>query len=333
MVTSTRMLACTCIAVALGGLGHRAAAAAGLDPQPFGAEFPDLDNWATGDWLKSSQNSPAKPGSKQGRPFDLDVPRRDVIAFALYTVTVRPESRGTLKLSAQLFPLLPDEPREARLEIKRGEEWVEVARAAVLYPGWSGHFRVENWDSSRDHAYRVRHGAEAVFEGLVRRDPADKPGITVAVMSCNSSLTPGSRAELVESLRKADPDLLFFAGDQTYRHTQHTVGWIEFGLQFRDVLRDRPTVTIPDDHDVGHPNLWGAGGRKAERKDGADGGYFYPACSLPGSSWAASTARSWRIGSSRPARSGRFRRWAPGPTISPTPTTIGRASTSRGSNS
>ena len=55
---------------------------------------------------------------------------------------------------------------------------------------------------------------------------------------------------------KLDPDLLFFAGDQSYHHTQHTFGWLEWGLQFRDILRDRPVVAIPDDHDVGHPNLW-----------------------------------------------------------------------------
>jgi len=245
------------------------------DPRPFGAEWPGLDGWAVGEWWKSP--APAQPGAKGAKPFALDVPRGDVVAFALYTVTVRPEARGTLKLTAQLFPLLPDEPREARLEIRRGDAWVEVARAEVQYPGWDVHFRVEDWDASEDRPYRVRHGAEAAFTGLVRRDPADKPAVTVAVMSCNSSSTPGPRAELVASLRKADPDLLFFAGDQTYRHTQHTVGWIEFGLQFRDVLRDRPTVTIPDDHDVGHPNLWGAGGKRAERKDGSDGGYFYPA--------------------------------------------------------
>jgi len=46
------------------------------------------------------------------------------------------------------------------------------------------------------------------------------------------------------------------------------------------VLRDRPAVAIPDDHDVGHPNLWGAGGRKAERPDGSDGGYFLPPASV-----------------------------------------------------
>ncbi len=251
--------------------------AAEIAPQPFGPAFPALDGWATGAWWKDSAATTAQPDVKGGRPFAVDVPRGDVIAFALYTVTVRPESRGTLKLSAQLFPLKPSEAREARLEIRRGDAWVEAARAQVHYPGWDVNFRVAGWDSSRDWPYRVRHGDEAIFEGLIRRDPADKPEITVAVMSCNSSRTTGARDELVTGLRKADPDLLFFAGDQTYRHTQHTVGWIEFGLQFRDVIRDRPTVTIPDDHDVGHGNLWGAGGKQATRKDGADGGYFYPA--------------------------------------------------------
>jgi|GEM_PF-194178 len=255
--------------VAMATHAARATAEPVLDPQPFGADFPALDGWAT-----AASEPPA--ARKQRLPFPLDVPRRDVIAFALYTVTIDPAGPDTLKLSSQLFPLLPDEPREARLEIERGGGWVEVARADVLYPGWDAHFRVADWDASRDWSYRVRHGAEAMFTGTVRRDPIDKPEVVVAVMSCNSSSTPGPREELVRSLRAADPDLLFFAGDQTYRHTQHTVGWIEFGLQFRDVIRDRPTVTIPDDHDVGHGNLWGAGGRQATRKDAADGGYLYP---------------------------------------------------------
>ena len=253
-----------------------------LVPLPFGDGFPNLDGWATGTWWQpQGAGGPTprrrKAGGQKAKPFDLDVSRSDVIAFALYTVTVRPEAGDTLKLSAQLFPLKPGEPREVRLEIMLGEAWAEATRAEVHYPGWDVNFRVEDWDSSRDWHYRVRHGEEAVFEGLIRRDPGDKPEITVAVMSCNSSSTPGPREELVQSLRQADPDLLFFAGDQTYRHTQHTVGWIEFGLQFRDVIRDRPTVTIPDDHDVGQPNLWGAGGKTAKRQDGSDGGYVYPA--------------------------------------------------------
>ena len=48
-------------------------------------------------------------------------------------------------------------------------------------------------------------------------------------------------------------------------------------MQFRDVLRDRPVVAIPDDHDIGQPNLWGANGKRALNSTGPNGGYYYPA--------------------------------------------------------
>jgi hypothetical protein len=233
--------------------------------QPFGAEHPTLDSLATGAWWQK----PAPRGVNAPPP--MDVPREAVVAFALYT-----HDRGVLKLTAQLYPLKPDEPREARLELMRDGKWAEAARAAVLFPGWSAHFRLENWDASHSVPYRVRHGQSALFEGLIRRDPSDKETIVVANMSCNSSRTTGQRPEIIENLKAQDPDLLFFAGDQTYRHTEHTAGWIEFGLQFRELIRDRPTITIPDDHDVGHGNLWGENGKQSLRRDGADGGYFYP---------------------------------------------------------
>ncbi|WP_202921733.1 hypothetical protein [Anatilimnocola aggregata] len=201
----------------------------------------------------------------------MDVPRNEVVAFALYT-----HDRGVLKLTAQLYPLKPDEVREARLEFQRDGKWTEAAKSPVLFPGWSAHFRLENWDDTEDVPYRVRHADEALFEGLIRRDPRDKPVIVVANMSCNSSRTTGLRPEIIDNLKMQDPDLLFFAGDQTYRHTEHTAGWIEFGLQFREVIRDRPTITIPDDHDVGHPNLWGENGKRSKISGNADGGYFYP---------------------------------------------------------
>jgi hypothetical protein len=238
--------------------------------QPFGEEHPELDSLAAGRWWEKA--APRGPNA----PPPMDVPRDQVVAFALYTHDRGTGERGVLKLTAQLYPLKPDEPREVRLELKRGGEWTEAARAAVVYPGWSAHFRLEDWDDSQDVPFRVRHGEAAAFEGLIRRDPKDKPVIVVANMSCNSSRTTGLRPEIIEHLAAQDPDLLFFAGDQTYRHTEHTAGWIEFGLQFRDIIRDRPTITIPDDHDVGHPNLWGENGKQSLRKDGADGGYFYP---------------------------------------------------------
>ena len=273
-MTATRRLFLK-LAAALGWTGPAAVAGGGKEPagtdaagaeRPFGDEFPQLDSLATGAWWRK----PA-PGGPTAPP-PMDVPRDEVVAFALYT-----HDGGVLKLTAQLYPLEPGEPRVARLEFRRGGGWVEAATAPVEYPGWSAHFRVEDWDGTRDVDYRVRHGAAAEFAGRVRRDPVDEPVVVVANMSCNSSRTTGLRPEIVDALLAQDPDLLFFAGDQTYRHTEHTAGWIEFGLQFRDVIRDRPTVTIPDDHDVGHPNLWGEGGVRSFRRDNADGGYFYPA--------------------------------------------------------
>ncbi len=184
--------------------------------QPFGAEFPNLDSLATGDWWsKGAAPGKGKGGGQPAAP-PMDVPRDQVVAFAIYT-----QQGGVLKMSVQLYPLKPGEAREARLEVHREGAWVEVAKAGVLYPGWDAHFRVENWDATKDLPYRVRHGEKAMFEGLIRRDPVDKEVIVVANMSCNSSRTTGQRPEIIEA---QNPDLLFFAGDQTYRHTEHTAG-------------------------------------------------------------------------------------------------------------
>ncbi|MBW3543051.1 MAG: metallophosphoesterase [Planctomycetes bacterium] len=265
----------TAIKLTAAGIGALAIPAPELLAQdtaaPFGAEFPNLESLTTGQWWTRAK---ANPGARRGRATpapSMDVPREDVVAFAVYT-----HHGGILKISAQLFPLKPGEEHACRLEFQRDGRWTEAARADVRYPGWDAHFRLENWDNSQDVSYRVRHGETAMFEGLIRRDPADKDEIVIANLSCNSSRTIGPRTEIVENLKLQDPDLLFFGGDQTYRHTEHTAGWIEFGLQFRDILRDRPAVCIPDDHDVGHGNVWGESGKRSKIPGDADGGYRYP---------------------------------------------------------
>ncbi|MFP6874023.1 MAG: metallophosphoesterase family protein [Verrucomicrobiales bacterium] len=244
------------------------------DPQPFGKKFPNLDGMATGKWWTKTPASPSdsKGKKKQKQFISLDVPRDQVVAFAVYA-----HENRSLKLTAQLYPLKPGEPHTARLEFKNGGKWKQAATAAVHELGWSAHFRVDEWDNSKDVPYRVRHGAEAIFSGLIRKDPVNKDEIIVANLSCNSSRTPGERPQIIKNLLLANPDLLFFAGDQTYHHTQHTAGWIQFGLQFRELLKDRPTITIPDDHDIGQGNLWGENGIKASSTAGHSGGYFYPA--------------------------------------------------------
>ncbi|MCP4192387.1 MAG: hypothetical protein GY768_17375 [Planctomycetaceae bacterium] len=235
---------------------------AAREDQPFGEEFPKLDSDATGDWWKP----------RGGRKPRLFVPRNEVIAFAIYA-----QDRSVLKLTAQLYPLLPDESREVRLELRTQGQWRQVKTEQVDELGWSAHFRLDDWDDSKDVSYRLRHGDKATFTGLIRKDPIHQPTIVLGALSCNSSRTPGPRAKIVDNLKVQDPDLLFFAGDQSYHHTQHTFGWLEFGVQFRDLLRDRPSICIPDDHDVGQANIWGESGKKASNSAGADGGFFYPA--------------------------------------------------------
>ena len=40
--------------------------------------------------------------------------------------------------------------------------------------------------------------------------------------------------------------------------------WYLHGWTWRELTRDRPSVSIPDDHDVYQGNIWGEGGRRAE---------------------------------------------------------------------
>ena len=73
------------------------AAQGAVDPaQPYGTEFPNLDSLAVGEWWKK-----ARPRGANAPP-PMDVPRDQVVAFALYT-----HDQRVLKLTAQLYPTLP----------------------------------------------------------------------------------------------------------------------------------------------------------------------------------------------------------------------------------
>ncbi len=245
-----------------------------LDPTPFGAHDPKLaapDTLATGNWWESETSNPRW---RKAQKWIQSRERKDALAFALYTV-----NDHTLKLTAQCLPLLPDEPKTIELQFKFAGAWHVVASEAVQYPGWSAHFRVGDIDTKVDIPYRLKLGELSCFEGLIRKNPVDTGAIAVAVMSCNSPQDEQvfTRSNLVQNLMVHDPDLLFFAGDQNYTHEEATYGWLQFGMQFASIMKDRPTICIPDDHDVGQYNLWGASGKHSKSgKSGSDGGYCYP---------------------------------------------------------
>lgn len=231
-----------------------------VNPEPVKAPFTGLDTLATNDWWNRADNP----------IIDLKIPRDSVIAFGIYTV-----SHNTLKLSAQLFPLYPDENRDVRLEIKNNDTWELLQTTKINELGWSALFRITDWDTTKDYRYRLRHGKSATYEGTVRKNPTGKNEIVLAALSCNSNKDRGMRENYVKNINHQDPDLMFFAGDQSYDHTEHTSAWLKFGLQFRETFRHRPCITIPDDHDIGQGNLWGENGKISLTKGGSDGGYTY----------------------------------------------------------
>ncbi|MBI1369724.1 MAG: twin-arginine translocation pathway signal protein [Planctomycetes bacterium] len=199
------------------------------------------------------------------------------ILFSQYTL-----SNKILKLSVQLPPLGKDDNLSAELQVNEGGAWKTIAKADIDTAAYLAVFRVEKWDDTKDHDYRVRYdlkeksgSAEHTWAGVIRRDPVDKPVITVADISCNAHyLFPN--APYVRRTAMLDPDLVLFVGDQFYEPSggygvvrkpvdmamlDELRKWYLHGWTWRELTRDRPSVAMPDDHDVYQGNIWGDDGR------------------------------------------------------------------------
>ena len=238
-----------------------------------------------------------KPGTRRGGMlqmwFDdwsvsgtkLDAfPEREFgpIMFAMHTL-----SKNVLKLNAIMAPVGEDPP-EVTLEIEDGG-WKAVATATIDPEARTATFRVADWDSAVDTRYRVVFGNDT-WEGTIRKDPVDKDEIVVAAFTGNNDLG-FPHADIVRNMRFHKPDLMAFTGDNVYERVgeygivreptnlailDYLRKWYIFGWEYGELLRDIPTVALPDDHDVYQGNIWGAGGRKANGygKPGQDqGGY------------------------------------------------------------
>lgn len=252
-------------------------------------------------------------GSKNGFWFDDLAARGDAVqahperGFGPFWTAQYTVSRGVLKMTAQLPPLGDGFDGEGALEFREaGGEWRPAGGAALRRPSNTMHWRIEGWGSeawqrSGRLAYRLRvtlpSRGEHVFEGAIRAEP--EGDVVLAAFTGNKHFTGGIRwnhggvwfphAELVAAVAHHDPDLLFFSGDQIYEGDltgaqrrpldqamlDYHDKWLRWCWAFQDLVRERPTICIPDDHDVYHGNLWGAGGRAAKGQD--DGGYTMPA--------------------------------------------------------
>ena len=221
------------------------------------------------------------------------------ILFAMHTL-----SKGSLYMTAQMPPLSDDDAQEVRLTVRREGQWEEVGRSPIDPMARTATFAVADWPDSLDMPYRLAYDltnaggnpVEHVLEGTVRRDPVDQEEIVVAGFTGNNDLG-FPHADLVRRVAWHDPDILLFTGDNIYEGIggygyvegpldtamlDYLRKWYLFGWEYGELTKDIPTVAIPDDHDVYHGNVWGAGGKatgpgatKKERQD--TGGYVMPA--------------------------------------------------------
>lgn len=205
-------------------------------------------------------------------------------------------SGGTLKLLAMMAPV-DGTGEPVHLEFKHDGKWVRKQSAEVESLSRAAVFRIDDWDGSTEVPYRVGYnwsGRTYSWTGTIRKEPGIRDVITMAAFSCDNGYNfPNSR--IVGNVAFQDPDILFFAGDQIYESfggfglsrsplelamLDYLRKYWQFGWSWRDLLKDRPSIIIPDDHDVFQGNLWGHGGRRIpdlpERPSGRDwnrGGY------------------------------------------------------------
>jgi len=214
-----------------------------------------------------------------------------------------------LKLTAQFLPIGVNDTQTALLQIKNNGSWNTVDKAAIISPGYTAPFRVESWDDTKDVDYRVLYELKTsknetekyTWSGTIRHDPVNKESIVVAGFTGNHNTRRGvengnfpwnkyglwfPHTDIVNHVWNHNPDLLFFSGDQIYeggsptgadrQHAEldYLYKWYLWCWAFRDLTADIPTVTIPDDHDVFQPNLWGAGGPPVPKDD--HGGFVMP---------------------------------------------------------
>ncbi|MDB4541294.1 alkaline phosphatase D family protein [Akkermansiaceae bacterium] len=219
---------------------------------------------------------------------------------------------GELKLSAHLPPVDLATTPPVTLETQNNGTWTQVATAPIdntdNVSSYTATFTIPNWDDTRDHPYRVGvqvDGATYYWHGTIRKDPVDQNEIIIANTSCQRVADVSIESDTMdwspvkmwhphtqsyEHIAKHNPHVLLALGDQIYEgqptqkdsnsgpfnlHHDYLYKWYLWVLQARDLAKDIPTISIPDDHDIYQGNLWGEGGKFTN--DQRTGGYEQPA--------------------------------------------------------
>ncbi|MCM4151914.1 twin-arginine translocation pathway signal [Arenibacter sp. N53] len=193
------------------------------------------------------------------------------ILWAMYTL-----SKGKLKLTAQLPPVSKSDSQKVELQFFKKGKWAQEDKVEIDPISYCAIFSMDNWDSAQDTPYRLVYSIDKekhYYKGTIRQEPNDRP-LRFGGLTCQEWAGYPYRP-LVENLEKSNPDMLYFSGDQLYEGNggypikrqpedsailNYLGKWYMFGWAFGNIMRDRPTICTPDDHDVYQGNLWGEGG-------------------------------------------------------------------------
>ena len=218
------------------------------------------------------------------------------ILWAMHSVS-RHTGTPVMKLTAQMAPIGEGESQTVLLSTQLDSgKWDHRGQATIDPLSRTATFRLEGWDMSADVPYVLSYmaadtsGKKALhtYKGTVRREPDMNTPLVVAGFTGNTD-TGFPNREIARNVEIQDPHILFFSGDQIYEFVggygiirqpdkpavlNYLRKWYLFGWAFGDLMRNRPTLCLADDHDVYQGNIWGQGGIDAHgMRNHAKGGY------------------------------------------------------------
>jgi len=205
------------------------------------------------------------------------------------------QHQGKMKLLVHLdsdpTTSVGEEPETVNLLLRSeaGGEWERVQSNPIDSLTATALFTLESWPRHETRFFQVTCG-DSKWEGTFRAEPEEGSTLKLAGLSCHKDIAWPWKEAIAEVIAH-DPDLVFFSGDQIYENdygspmfqaqTKEEVprgmkNYLEkyrkFGEAFRELMRDRPTIMITDDHDVFANDLWGRGGVRM-KGDRTTGGY------------------------------------------------------------
>lgn len=235
---------------------------------------------------KKAAKAPSQGGARyrftdwkmSGDGFTINTTQRfGPLLWSMYSLSDSRTPEGfVMKISALTGPMGRNDTQVVELHVQRGGAWQALGEAKLDPDAWVATFRIPRWDEKQATpyklVYREKHRDGTVtpdeWTGMILANPVGRP-LRMAAMTCQNDYA-FPYAPLARNVANLKPDLVFFSGDQIYEShggfgiirepagpaiLNYLRKFYQFGWAFREVMRDSPTLCLPDDHDVFQGNI------------------------------------------------------------------------------